>query len=158
MLSSLGLIVGIGVVPFIFSQRKASATAPNFTLNFLIPQDRAITLSDIVKERPVLLVFWATWCPSCTAEIPTLNTWYEKYHSQGLEILAVNVQEPRKRITEFVKKTPMNYPSLLDENGEVAARYGLVGLPAAVFLARGGEIIYYGFGLPDNLDQLLAKN
>ncbi len=141
---------------FRFHENKV---APDFTLPLLKQEtNQNLTLSEVSKDRPVLLVFWATWCPNCVAEIPTLNEWQKKYEPQGLQIVAVNVQEERPEVLQFVKKTPLQYPSVLDEEGKVANRYGLVGIPSSLFLAKGGEILYYGFNLPDNIERLVSQS
>ncbi len=132
--------------------------APDFTLSSVEDQQSQVTLSDLTREKSVLLVFWATWCPSCIEEIPILNAWQEQYAERGLQVLAVNVQEPRHHVLEFQKMMPLNYPSLLDADGEVASRYNLMALPSSVLLAKGGEILYYGFGLPERIERFFATD
>jgi len=129
--------------------------APDFTLNLLETPAKTITLSQLFNEQPVLLVFWATWCPTCVEEIPVLNAWAAQYADQ-FRILAVNVSESPEQVAQFREKYPFVYPAALDEHGEVAERYELVGLPVSLFLAKGGEILYYGFGLPADIEQFLA--
>lgn len=129
--------------------------APDFTLPSMAKEQSPVTLSTLYQQTPVLLVFWATWCPSCVEEIPELNRLKAEYPEDKLQILSVNVQESRSRVSRFLKKNSMKYPVLLDEHGEVAGAYNLVGLPVSVLLAKGGEILYYGFSLPPNLDQWL---
>ncbi|MDP3919518.1 MAG: TlpA disulfide reductase family protein [Candidatus Omnitrophota bacterium] len=131
------------------SQKNVGAQAPDFTLPLLSENSSPVTLSNVTAEQQVLLVFWATWCPSCVAEIPVLNEWNKKYASQGLKILGINIEEPRGKVLEFAEKYPMDYSILLDSDGQTAAVYGLVALPVTVMLATGGKIIYYGFGLPE---------
>jgi len=138
------------------SKSPSRQVAPDFTLRRVEDENVQITLSEVAKENSVLLVFWATWCPSCVDEIPVLNQWHKQYRDQDFRILAVNVQEPREEILAFKSLHPFDYDSVVDEDGDVVARYGLVGLPVSLFLAKGGEIIYYGFGLPTDVDQLLA--
>lgn len=131
--------------------------APDFTLSPLEEDTRPITLSRVAERRPVLLVFWATWCPSCNEEIPILNQWQERFRPQGLEILAINVQESREQIVRFAQKKKIRYPILLDSTGEVSQRYGLAGLPAAVFLLPGRKIVYFSFSLPQNIEELMRR-
>lgn len=133
-------------------QTLLGAQAPNFILSSL--SGEKIELMSLVRQKPTLLVFWATWCPSCAEEIPILNEWTEKY--PGLHILGVNVQEPAERIRAFAEKHKIRYPIVFDQEGEVAHQYGLVGIPAAILVSKGGQIIYYGFSLPKNIDQLIA--
>jgi peroxiredoxin len=143
----------------ILSQReKLGQQAPDFTLDLLQEENAQVHLSDIASRGPLLLVFWATWCDPCVDEISVLNDWTQKYAPRGLTILGVNIQESREALLAFLQENPMAYPSLLDQEGEVAQQYDLVGIPASVFLAKGGRILYYGFGLPDNIENLLARH
>jgi len=127
--------------------------APNFVLSNLLGEK--VELANLVSQKATLLVFWATWCPSCVEEIPVLNQWSEKY--PGLQILGINVQEPADRIRPFAEKAKILYPILLDQDGEVAHQYGLVGIPAAILLSKGGKVIYYGFAPPKNIEQLIQE-
>lgn len=138
-------------------KHRVGDIAPDFSLPLLQNQGQKVRLSEISANHPVLLVFWATWCASCVSEIPLLNQWHQKYSPRGLQILAINVQESPGYLTRFMEDNPIEFPTLLDEEGEVSSLYGLVGIPSSVLLAKGGGIIYYGFGLPDNMDKLLAK-
>lgn len=129
--------------------------APDFTLP---PLDGGapVKLSEFNREKPVLLIFWASWCPSCVEEIPDVNKIRQEFPASDLGILAVNVQESRKVLNEFKKTHRIDYPVLLDESGEVSVQYKIEGLPVSVVLAKGGEILYYGFSLPGNLSKLLG--
>ena len=132
-------------------ERLLGNQAPDFTIPNLAGEK--VVLSKLSQEKPTLLVFWASWCPTCNEEIPVLNQWAGLY--PDLQIVGVNVQEPAERVRTFVKKRNIRYAVLLDEEGEVAEQYGLVGIPASVLLAKGGKIIYYGFSLPQDVDQLI---
>ena len=134
-----------------------SSTAPDFQLAALENSERTTTLSEVYKDHRVLLIFWASWCPSCVEEIDTLNAWQERYQAQGLQILGINVRERREDVLKFTKLHPIRYPVLMDTEGEVASRYGVVGLPMSVLLAKGGKILYDGFSLPADIDTLLNE-
>jgi peroxiredoxin len=136
------------------SDRLLGNQAPNFSLPNL--KGETVQLESLTREKPTLLVFWATWCPTCLEEIPTLNRWAEEYPE--LQIVGVNVQEPAERVEKFTEKHPLRYPVVLDEEAEVAHEYGLVGIPATVLLAKGGRVIYYGFALPKNIEQLIQQS
>lgn len=134
--------------------RKVGNRAPDFTLS-VAGSSAKVTLSEINKESPVLLVFWATWCPSCREEMPELNNWQKTKTPKGLKILAVNVEESKPDVEEFIKQNKLKYQVLMDEEGKVANSYGLVGIPVAIYLEKGGEVLYYGYQLPQNIDTLL---
>ena len=136
--------------------RKLGNQAPDFTLPKANSSEQ-VTLSEINKESPVLLAFWATWCPSCMEEMPALNRLQETKTAAGLRILAVNIEEPRADVEEFIKKNNLKYPVLLDTGGKTANAYGLVGIPVVIYLEKGGEVLYYGYQLPENIDTLLEQ-
>ena len=133
---------------------KQGTQAPDFVLPSAADSS-PVSLSTLEQQAPVLLIFWASWCPSCVEEIPQLRNIYEKYSNDKLQLVAVNVQESQKDVQAFIKDKGIPYMVLLDKDGSVAARYDVAGLPASVFLAKGGEILYYGFSLPAQLDSLL---
>ena len=139
-----------------FSHKKVGEKAPDFSLRELGAK-KSVTLSSLNQQNPVLLIFWASWCPGCVEEIPLLNQWQHRYGPKGLKILGVNVEETEQEIVSFKKSQPVDYPILLDSEAAVARDYGIVGLPASIFLDRGGEILYYGFSPPPNVDELLQK-
>lgn len=118
----------------------------------------SIHLKEMNKLRPVLLVFWATWCEACREEIPGLNQ-LSKQYAGALEIISINVQEEPADVEAFLKETPLNYRVILDEGGELADRFEVTAIPSAVLLAKGGEILYYGFRLPESskLEEALMK-
>ena len=154
------LFLALTALPFGCSFSRSlpvGSKAPDFNLPSLSSPSQQIRLSEINRENPVLLVFWASWCPNCVAEIPKLNEIFETKSAKGLKMIAVNVEETRDDILEFMKKTPVKYPVLLDEHGKTANLYGLAGIPVALYLEKGGEILYYGYELPGHLDQLLER-
>lgn len=98
--------------------------------------------------KPVLIVFWATWCDSCREEIPALNALAQVY-PQEMEMVSINVQESPDTVGAFLRENRLNYRVILDESGELADRFEVTAIPSVVLLAKGGEILYYGFRLPD---------
>ena len=150
-----GLRFGLGSAPLPFQGFRSQSALPDFELSTLEGPSEKVVLSERVDEHPVLLVFWATWCPSCVEEIPTLNRWHRLLGPKGLQILSINVKESPDQIRRFREDHPMEYPVLLDSEGRVADRFGLGGLPVSILLERGGKILYYCFSLPHRIDQLM---
>ncbi|MSR77569.1 MAG: TlpA family protein disulfide reductase [Candidatus Omnitrophica bacterium] len=133
-----------------------SGLAPDFTLPLSKDPSLSVTLSEISREHPVLLVFWATWCGTCREEIPILNEWSRKQASKGLQVYGINVEESRETVQRFLVNHPMEYPVLLDEKGDVSSQYKVHELPTMILLAKGGKILYYGFRRPENLSQWIT--
>lgn len=131
--------------------------APDFILPSLDGQ-KTFRLSEIYPHSAVLLIFWASWCPGCMEEIPALNKLHETALKTGnLKILAVNVEESREEVARVQNENGIRYPILLDEEGAATNRFGIVGLPSAILIAKGGKIIYYGFTLPEHLEERIQQ-
>ncbi len=109
------------------------------------------------QAKPVLVAFWATWCEACKEELPALNE-IAKQHSSKLEVVSINVQEEAEHVKEFLSSTNLKYPVILDESGELSDLFGVTAIPSVVLLAKGGEILYYGFRLPtlEKLEEALG--
>ena len=129
--------------------------APDFTLKDL--QGREFKLSE-QRGKPVLLVFGATWCPSCRNEIPYLKEIYAKYASKGLVVVNIDVEESSDQVARFVEKYKLPYRVLLDETAQVARNYRVRGIPNFTLLNKEGQIVCRE--CPDVeplLDKLLTK-
>ena len=115
-------------------------TAPDF--NLLTPAGDPISLSDY-KGQPVILNFWATWCPPCISEIPALEAAWQTFGGEGV-ILGVDVQEPADQVLDFTQNFfdfPMTYPIALDSEAEVAKMYRVLGYPTTFFIDSRGVIV-----------------
>lgn len=110
--------------------------APDFTLQTL--SGEPFTLSD-QQGQPVVLNFWATWCPPCRAEIPFFQAASRKYNGQVI-IAGVDDGEPADRVAPFVREMGITYPVPLDESGEISRIYRVSSLPETVFIDRNGVV------------------
>ncbi|MBO1000638.1 thiol-disulfide oxidoreductase ResA [Bacillus sp. SD075] len=120
-----------------------SNLAPDFTLQDL--NSNEVKLSDY-RGKGVLLNFWATYCPPCEKEMPYLNNVYQQYKDKGIEILAVNAQEPRIIVSPFVSEKKLSFPILLDRTGEAVDLYKVNNLPVTYLINENGEITQTIFG------------
>ncbi|MCS7351945.1 TlpA family protein disulfide reductase [Thermoflexus sp.] len=113
--------------------------APAFELDRL--DGGTVRLKDL-QGKVVLLNFWATWCAPCREEMPLLSQIYREYHSQGLEILGVNLtsQDDFAEVRNFVEEFDLPFPILLDHNAQVERAYRIFGVPTTVFITREGII------------------
>ena len=91
--------------------------------------------------KPLVLEFWATWCPPCLKSIPHLNELYNKHKSKGLVIVGVT-NEKRDVVEKFLKKTKMDYFPALDAN--LGRTFGVTGIPHAVLVDKTGKIVWEG--------------
>lgn len=107
-----------------------------------------IELADL-KGQVVLVNFWATWCPPCVEEIPSLQRLYAQLHGEGLEILAVDVGDSIEVMEDFFKDKPIEFPVLMDTDGQALRRWGVYAFPTTLVLDRNHRIRYAVFGAFD---------
>jgi len=121
----------------------ADHPAPDFTLSNL--DGTKVTLSDL-KGQAVLINVWATWCPPCRVEMPSIQAAYAQYHDQGFTVVAVNLQEDPGAVATFIREQQLTFPALLDPDGQVSRTYQAVSLPSSFFVDRRGVIraVYHG--------------
>jgi thiol-disulfide isomerase/thioredoxin len=90
--------------------------------------------------KPVIVNFWATWCPPCRAELPAFEEVYKNHRGEGLVIVGVDIVEPQDVVTKFVSDMGLTFPIALDSDGEALALYRVQGLPMTLFIGRDGTI------------------
>ena len=127
----------------------------DFTLSDLDGQ--AVTLGRFLGEKPVLLVFWATWCPECKAAIPEINAMTTGPLAGKLQVLGLDFRESQEKVSKAVKARGVRYPVLLDLRGQVARAYGVVGIPTYILIDRRGNIVYRDHVLPGEITRLLGS-
>jgi thiol-disulfide isomerase/thioredoxin len=99
------------------------------------------TLADY-RGRAVLINFWATWCPPCRDEMPSLQTLHERLAPRGLTVLGVNYGEMPARIETFLKSVSIGFPILRDPRHEAITAWRVRTLPASFLVAPDGQIRY----------------
>ena len=118
----------------------ASGTpAPDFTFPGL--DEKMVSLSDY-RGKVVLVNIWATWCPPCVEEMPSMEKLYRKFKGQNFEILAVSIDEPGlEAVAPFMKKSNLTFPALIDSEGTIKAVYGVTGIPESFIVDKQGIFI-----------------
>lgn len=127
--------------------------APGFTLPGI--NGGQISLSDY-KGKPVVLDFWASWCPNCRRDMPVMNSLYEKYDGQ-VEVIAINMQEPENVAKKFFNGEGFSFRGALDATGNVTRDYGVGYTNTHVLIDKDGNIIdkFLGDITEDHFKQLL---
>lgn len=118
--------------------------APDFTAKN-ISTGQIEQLSDY-KGSAVLLFFWATWCPYCEAEAPSLQSIYKAYQDDGFVILGINVGESSSLASAYADSHFLTYSIIDDENGKIARLYEVNSFPSHFFVAPNGVITQVTIG------------
>lgn len=126
---------------------------------FELPTLAGGQLGPAMQGKVVAVRFWADWCPFCESEMRAIEPVYQKLRERGLVILAVNVRQDRATAQAFIDKLGISYDTLLDEDGEVARRYGVAGLPTTFFVDRNGRLAgrIFGESTPEVFAELAEK-
>ena len=112
--------------------------APDFTL-VDIRDDEQVSLSQF-NGQPVMLNFWATWCPPCRKEMPLLQNAYEEHQGDGLIILTIAVSDKANNVLDFSDQHDLTFPLLIDTKDQVAVQYKVLGIPTSYFIDSDGVI------------------
>ncbi len=120
--------------------------APDFTLKDVT--GKKVSLQDY-RGKIVFLNFWATWCPPCRVEMPSMERLYSEFKDKDFAMLAIDLQEAASTVKDFGEQLGLSYPLLLDSDGSVGVAYGVRSIPATYLVDRQGYLIGGALGPRD---------
>jgi peroxiredoxin len=135
------------------------SSEPVFAATFEDMEGRPVALA-AYRGKPLVLNFWATWCPPCRKEIPELVEFHRRHAARGVALIGLAVED-RARLPEFIDANAINYPVLAGRDKGVALLQALgnqsAGLPYTVVIDRQGNIVYTRRGTVtrERLEQVL---
>ncbi len=98
------------------------------------------------KGKVIILNFWASWCPPCRREMPSMERLYRDYKDKGVVILGVNDMESEEDVRSFYDEYMLSFPTVLDKDGKVFNQYGVLAIPTSFIIDREGRLIGKVFG------------
>jgi len=149
------VFLGFGLILIIISTYfiwRDSSSQTNFStipveVNYVSPE---LTLTDIqgvthsladYRGQVVLINLWATWCPPCKEEMPTLQSFYNKHKEQGFAVVAINDGDPTKDVLQFVKDYQLTFPVWLDPTYIATEQaFKSLNLPTSFVIDRNGVV------------------
>jgi cytochrome c biogenesis protein CcmG/thiol:disulfide interchange protein DsbE len=120
-----------------FAMPQAGKPAPDFTLPTIDGKPLALTS---LRGKAVYLNFFASWCPPCNEEAPSVGKLSDKYKTKGLAVIGVDELESADKGREFLQKHHLSYTAVVDSDGKMGHDYGTIGLPVHVFIDRAGNV------------------
>jgi peroxiredoxin len=121
-----------------------AAAPPQFSLS--MPAGRPVSLARL-RGHVVLLNFWATWCLDCRQEMPALEALHRRFGGRGLAVVGVNAREGLTVVRSYARELGLTFPLVLDADGAVTARYGVIGLPTTFLIGRDGRAVALAVGV-----------
>jgi thiol-disulfide isomerase/thioredoxin len=135
------------------AEQVATVAAPADTessarvhLNALTASLEFLGAKPTLAGHPLLIEFWATWCPPCRASIAHLNELDKKYHDRGLEIVGIS-DEDKSVVESFRARTPMHYAVALDTDQKLANGFQVQTIPQAWLFDKDGRVVWSGHPL-----------
>jgi len=148
----LTVALGVGTI---FSSCTRNAEHKIIGVGDLAPEVRlqsvdgkTVSLAGL-RGKVVLVHFWATWCPPCVEEIPTIERFSQQIHGTNIEVLAISVDENADALKTFLDKNKVHFPVLRDPGGKTAGSYGTVKFPETYVIGRDGIVRYKVIGPMD---------
>lgn len=139
------LLIGVYLLSRPSKTNDAAPTAPDFSFSLL--NGKRINLSDY-QGKPVVINFWASWCPPCRAEAPTLTKIANRYKGQ-VQFLGVVYQDSEANARAFIKEFGIPYPNGIDVDGKITAAYKVTGVPETFFVDKDGRLQGHWIGAID---------
>ncbi len=116
----------------------AGDTAPNFSIT--TDDGRVVTRSNF-GGKLLVLNFWATWCPPCIEEIPTLDAFQRLMGPLGVVVLGVSVDRNERLYKQFLQRTRVTFRTARDPEENISARYGTFQFPETYIIDRSGKVV-----------------
>lgn len=154
------LITGVGAALFAASRAPSSSVspvqavtispkpAPDFKLKLFSGQ--TITLKDFAGKSPVVINFWASWCPPCREEAPTLAK-VSKLYEGRVEFIGVVTNDTQANALAFMKEFGISYDNGIDQDN-IAAKYGITGIPETFWIDKQGQTVDHWIGAIDEVN------
>lgn len=141
----------------VFAQEVKSNAAPDFILPDL--KGNNYKLSENLNQGPILINFWATWCVPCREEMKKLVEIYEKFEDDGLQILAISIDDPKSvsRVKSFINSRKYPFKVLLDTNSEVMQLFQAENPPYTALLSPSSNIFYSHSGYRKGDEKILVE-
>jgi thiol-disulfide isomerase/thioredoxin len=136
--------------------------APDFTV--IDANGNNVKFSDLLG-KPIIINFWASWCPPCKAEMPDYEEAYQNYSNKGIVFMMINMTDGQRETVDiakkFLKENNYKFDVYFDVNSDAANIYGISSIPDSIFIDKTGNIINAYVGAVDkatiqkNIDLLL---
>ncbi len=151
-------IIVMFVMLTVANQAYSATRMPSFALPDVVTGE--IVKSSLFEGKTLLITFFATWCPPCIEEIPTLKKLQKAYHKRGFSVIGLSVDQGGiKGVQKLVKKWSINYPVILADSKTMQRFGGIYGIPESFLINKKGHVVkkYSGYIPQSVLEKDLRK-
>lgn len=127
--------------------------APDFSIQY---KNKTVFELKQTKGKVVLLHFWASWCPPCVDEIPSLNKLYDSFNKDQFEIIGISFDNDKESMESFAKRMKISFPTYWDKDQDTGNLYGTFRLPETYLINQQGMIVHKAAG-PQNWESPIWK-
>ncbi len=139
---------------FYFEDSLIGEQSPDFTLKTL--KQEALSLKDFRQGKPVIVFFWATWCPHCREQLKLLSEHAKAIEEKGIKVALVDLEEPAETVEAYMQKYSVPFDVFFDEEGQVAELYSIIGVPTFFFIDQAGIIQGMEHVFPEDYEEIIA--
>jgi peroxiredoxin len=150
----MGLMGSVWAGSNVLHPVKGQPQAADFTLKDI--DDNVHRLSDY-RGKVVIVNFWATWCPPCRFELPSMEKLWQVIQKEDVVMLAINIGEDADTIFTFTSDYPVTFPLLMDRDSAVIKQYPVLGIPTSFVIDSNGRIIYRAVGTREWDDKTIIQ-
>jgi peroxiredoxin len=134
---------------------KAGDMAPDFSI--VTERGRTVTRTDF-GGKILVLNFWASWCPPCIEELPSMNAFAQEYKNQGVVVLGVSIDKNENLYKRFITQRQVTFDTARDPEANISASYGTFQIPETYVIDRNGRVLEKADNAFDWMDpQFLAR-
>ena len=116
---------------------RVGKPAPQFSMTLL--NGGEFHLEDHAGS-PLVINFWASWCPPCREESPGFERVWQKYRDSGVQFVGVDIQDTQEDAARYVEEFGLTFPNGRDPDGKITVEYGVIGLPVTFFIGANGVV------------------
>ena len=142
---SAPLQIPVPELSYDLTKLETPVTAPDFELPDMDSEKHSLQQ---YKGKVIMLNFWATWCPPCRREMPSMQALAQEFKDLPFEVIAINEWESEDIVFPYLGQIDLtpSFPILFDKSGEISKRYDVRGLPTTYVIDKKGKIVYRAIG------------